>query len=160
MSHHGRCFVTVMTGVEAILPKILSFQSRCFRDLELLCCWLKHTKMLGFCNFVAFLSCLIISHIFILWVLHSLAVFGCLIHEICGLKAWIAVADVVLWATAQHASDQGRPLCPTMIHQKEKGSMNWKEDQQCTNHIIISKNDQSGMEWYRMHWREWMRQFR
>ena len=90
--------------------------------------------MLGFCNFVAFSSCLIISHTFSLNHPLSFASFSCfsaalavLACEICGLKAWIAVADVVLWATAQHASDQGRhyvPPCSSMIHQKEKGSMN------------------------------------
>ena len=43
-------------------------------------------------------------------------------------QAWIAVADVVLWATAQHASDQGwlcnvgpyDPFCPSIVEALSK----------------------------------------
>ena len=30
-----------------------------------------------------------------------------MLRKFLDFQAWIAVADVVLWATAQHASDQG-----------------------------------------------------
>ena len=108
-------FDQIPSHSKALLPKVLTLQPRCFSNLEVChgtssenflqlvaCCFrlswgVQGNESLGE-SFVEGRTVKDGPHFF-RWLR--------MLRKFLNCQAWIAVADVVLWATAQHASDQG-----------------------------------------------------